>query len=219
MIQASTLKFLKELKKNNNKPWFDTHRKEYELAKKNMEQFCAALIIQIGKFDKDIALLSPKDCLFRINRDVRFSKDKSPYKTNMGAYLVKGGKKSYLPGYYFHIEPGKSMMAGGLWMPEADKLKAVRQEIDYNLKDFKKIIADKKFKALFPKLEGEKLVNPPKGYDALNPALEFLKHKSWVVTHAFGDKEIMDSKFVTSAVKASATMKPFLQFFHYALAD
>src|SRR6266436_6635690 len=117
MLQPSTLRFLKDLKKNNNKAWFDSHRKQFEDAKKDFSDFNQTVIDKHSKKDKSIKELSSKNCLFRINRDIRFSKDKSPYKTNLGASINPGGKKSVLAGYYFHCEPGQSFVGGGLWMP------------------------------------------------------------------------------------------------------
>ena len=216
MISANSFKFLKALKTNNNKPWFDEHRAEYEILKKEMSNLCQQAMDEISKFDNSIIGLQPKDCTFRINRDVRFSKDKSPYKTNVGAYLAKGGKKSDYCGYYLHIEAGKSMLAGGLWMPDAPKLKTARQEIDYNFADFKKIISDKKFTNYFGKIGGEKLVNAPKGYDDNNPAIDLLKHKSWVVSHSFTDKEVMDKNFSKTIAQGGKLLFPFLQFFNQA---
>ncbi len=219
MITTSSLQFLKSLAKNNHKVWFDEHRGEYEILKKEMQQLCENVIAEISKFDKNLVGLEPKNCLFRINRDVRFSKDKSPYKTNVGAYMAKGGKKSELCGYYLHIEPSKAMLAGGLWMPDAPKLKIARQEIDYNFSDFKKIITKKNFANIFGKMGGEKLVNAPKGYDETNPAIDFLKHKSWVVTHPFSDKEIVDKNFHKSIAQSAKLLFPFLQFFNVAFEN
>src|ERR1051325_10599551 len=129
MLQTTTLKFLKDLKKNNTKEWFDANRKAYESAKKDFEGLVESVIEQFCKKDEEIGSLKPKDCMFRINRDIRFSKDKSPYKTNFGAFINKGGKKSIYAGYYFHCEPGENFVGGGLWMPMPDALKKVRQEI------------------------------------------------------------------------------------------
>ena len=143
MLRLSTLKFLKDLKKNNNKPWFDAHRKEYEAAKIDFATFIQAVIDKHSKSDPTIKSTVAKDCMFRINRDVRFSKDKSPYKTNMGAYINRGGKKSVFAGYYFHCEPGQCFVGGGLWMPMPPELNKVRQEIDYNLDAFIKIMTSK----------------------------------------------------------------------------
>ena len=129
MLQSSTVRFLKDLSKNNNKPWFDANRKQYENAKTDFAGFIQTIIDKHGKKDESIAHLKAKDCMFRINRDVRFSKDKSPYKTNMGAYINRGGKKSVFAGYYFHCEPGQCFVGGGLWMPMPPELnKCVRSK-------------------------------------------------------------------------------------------
>ena len=152
MLHPATLKFLKYLKKNNNKPWFDAHRKEYEAAKADFSSFVQLVIDKHSKSDPTIKSIAAKDCMFRINRDIRFSKDKSPYKTNMGAYINRGGKKSLFGGYYFHCEPGQSFTGGGLWMPMPPELNKVRQEIDYNFAAFKKIIGSKKFKSVYKDL-------------------------------------------------------------------
>ncbi|MBK8413382.1 MAG: DUF2461 domain-containing protein [Bacteroidetes bacterium] len=138
MITKRTLDFLKALKKNNNREWFDVNRSKYEEAKADFEKFVETLLPLLSKENSKLKDLKVKDCVFRIYRDVRFSKNKDPYKTNFGAYFVEGGKKSSKAGYYIQIEPGNSFLAGGCWMPEAPVLKAIRQEIDYNLKDFEK---------------------------------------------------------------------------------
>src|ERR1035437_5453073 len=192
-----TLAFLKKLKKNNNRDWFLKNKPVYEEAKKEFEIIIADTIIHSIKFDKKLVGLEAKKTLFRINRDVRFSKDKSPYKTNFGSFINSGGKNSTLPGYYIHIEPGNSFIAGGCWMPMPDKLAAIRQEIDYHLNDFKHILSRKEFKKYFGgKLsDEEKLVNPPKGYDKENPAVEFLKFKHFVVLHKVDDKKLLSPKF------------------------
>ena len=146
MIQQSTIKFLKGLKKNNNRDWFEKNRSSYEDARSDFEGFIQAVIDAHSKNDPDLKGLVAKKCMFRINRDIRFSKDKSPYKTNLGASMDKGGKKSGLAGYYFHLEPGNSFFGGGLWQPAPEGIKKVRQEIDYCFDEFNKIVLSKKFK-------------------------------------------------------------------------
>lgn len=215
MLNPQTLKFLVSLKKNNNKEWFDKNRPTYETARKDFQTFVDTLIPELARFDKAVAGLEGKKCLFRINRDVRFSKNKSPYKTNFGAIINPGGKKSNLPGYYIHIEPGAAFIAGGVWMPEADKLNAIRQEIDYNLPEFQKIVNDKNFKKHFGKLSQEdKLVNPPKGYDKENPALELLKLKSFIAYKDLDSKVLTSKTFLKQCVetfKAMYTLNLFLR--------
>ncbi len=129
MLEPQTLRFLSLLKENNNKPWFDAHRPQYEAAKIDFQNFIQLVIDDLQRTDTTITGTTARECLFRINRDIRFSNDKTPYKTNMGASIKRGGRKSGFAGYYFHVEPGKSFIGGGLWLPDAAALKAVRQEI------------------------------------------------------------------------------------------
>ncbi|MBL7743208.1 MAG: DUF2461 domain-containing protein [Chitinophagaceae bacterium] len=222
MLQASTLKFLKDLKKNNNKPWFDKHRKEYESAKSDFAGFIQTVIDKHSKNDPTIKSLVAKDCMFRINRDVRFSKDKSPYKTNMGAYINKGGKKSLFGGYYFHCEPGQSFVGGGLWMPMPPELNKVRQEIDYNLTAFKKVITGKKFKAVYGDLSRDAeytLSRVPKGYEPDNPAAEYLKLKSFVAMTSLKDADLTSKDLVKKAVASFEALQPLLEFINSALVE
>ncbi len=220
MLQASTIKFLKDLKKNNNKPWFDTNRKAYDAAKADFIGFVDAVIEKHGKKDPSIAHLAAKDCIFRINRDVRFSKDKSPYKTNMGAYMNKDGKKGMTAGYYFHCEPGAAFGGGGLYVPPPEFLKNVRQEIDYNWKEFQKIINNKKFKSVFGDLhmgDDMKLTRPPKGYEADNPAIEYLKLKSWIAMQKFSDADLTSKDLVKKVCTNFETLQPLLLFLNEGL--
>ena len=215
MLQQSTLKFLKDLKKNNNKPWFDSHRKEYDAAKNDFMIFIQTVIDKHSKSDPTIKSITAKDCLFRINRDVRFSKDKSPYKTNMGAYINRGGKKSLFGGYYFHCEPGQAFVGGGLWMPMPPELNKVRQEIDYNLDKFKKIITSKKFKSVYKDLSrGPEYVlsRVPKGYEADNPAAEYLKMKSFVALTSLKDSELTSKDLLKKTTLAFEALQPLIEF-------
>ncbi len=217
MLQSSTLKFLTLLKKNNNRPWFEGQRKHYETAKEDFLIFTENLIAGIAAFDPAIAHLKPKDCLFRINRDVRFSKDKSPYKTNMAAYFNHKGKKGNGAGYYLHIEPGKNFTAGGIWMPEPVVLAGIRQEIDYNFEGWNKIISNTVFKKTFKEgIKGDALVRPPKGYNETNPAIKFIKQKSFIVTAPFTDAEVQSKVFVKNTAAAFKAMKPFIDFLNTA---
>ncbi|HEV8286530.1 MAG TPA: DUF2461 domain-containing protein [Chitinophagaceae bacterium] len=220
MLQPNTLKFLKNLKKNNNKSWFDAHRKEYELAKNDFENFIQSVIDKHCKNDPDLKGLAAKKCTFRIHRDVRFSKDKSPYKTNFGASMDKGGKKSGLAGYYFHLEPGKSFLGGGIWMPQPDALKKVRQEIDYCFDEFKKILTSKRFKTIYGELytgEGVQLSKVPQGFEKDNPAAEYLKFKSWLVMTDVSDKDLTSKNLLTKTVDAFYLMQPFIRFLNRPL--
>ena len=218
MLQVATIKFLKDLKKNNNKEWFDKNRKLYETAKADYIEFVTLLLNELKKKDSTLEALEAKKCMFRINRDVRFSKDKSPYKTNMGAGFNKGGKMVQLAGYYFHCEPGQCFVGGGLWMPMAPDLKKVRQEIDYNFDELKKIIANKEFIAQFGQLEKtDMLSRPPKGYEVTNPAIEFLKLKSYTASQKIDEKLFTEVDFSKKIAQKLITLKPMNDFLRRAL--
>jgi len=223
MLQGTTLKFLKELAKNNHKEWFDANRSKYETARQDVIALADGIIAVRSKNDADFDQLEGKKCLFRINRDIRFSKDKSPYKNNFGASFEKGGRKSPFAGYYLHIQPGnKSFIGGGVWMPEADRIKNIRQEIDYNWDAFKKIIRNKKFSQLFGDLEKSKetsLSREPKGYEKDNPAIDYIKLKSWIVTMPLSDADLTDKTLMKKVTGAFETMKPFIDFLNHALAE
>ncbi|MBE2231204.1 MAG: DUF2461 domain-containing protein [Chitinophagaceae bacterium] len=222
MLQPATLQFLKNLKKNNSKEWFDKNRKNYEAAKEDFAVFVQAVIGQFGKKDPSISGLKARDCMFRINRDVRFSKDKSPYKTNMGAYICSGGKKSVLAGYYFHCEPGQAFLGGGLWMPQPAELAKLRQEIDYNFSDFKKIIRSKKFSTVYGDLSREAeytLTRLPKGYEADNPAAEYLKLKSFVALTKLTDQDLCAKELLKKTVAAFDALQPLIYFINQGLTE
>ncbi|WP_118951334.1 DUF2461 domain-containing protein [Taibaiella helva] len=217
MIAQTTLQFLKQLKQNNNKEWMDAHRKEYEAAKADYERFVADILEGLSAFEPLFRDIPAKQCMFRINRDIRFSEDKSPYKTNFGAHFTIGGKKSPHAGFYFHLEPGSAFVGGGSWMPPADMLKNIRQEIDYDLAAFEKIIHQKDFKKLYPRIDGEQLKKAPQGYDPDNPAIEYLRYKSFTVGHPLSDKELSDKNLARQTIQSFRTMKPFIDFLNRAV--
>ena len=219
MINKNTLLYLKDLKKNNNKGWFEEHRHQFEEARNDFASFVEALITNIGRFDAAIAPLKVKECIFRINRDVRFSKDKTPYKVNMAASFSTGGKKASVAGYYFHLEPGRSFAGGGFYTPQPEQLVKIRQEIDYNFNDWTNIIHEKAFKQHFVNgIEGNgSLVRPPKGYEVSNPALEYLKMKGFIVTQPFSDADLMDKKAVVNIGASFKAMKPLIDFLNTAI--
>ena len=219
MLQLATLTFLEKLSKNNNKVWFDEHRDEYAIAKEDFEQLVTGVLAGLAAEDDAFKEQKAKDCIMRIFRDIRFSTDKTPYKTNFGAGFSKGGRKSPAAGYYLHIEPGgKCFAGGGMWQPDAPLLKAVRQEIDYNLGEFSKVIEDKKFKKMFKELQGEKLKKLPQGYTEDNPAIEYLKMKSFIVGYNFPDDEMTKKGFVKKINEVFSTMKPFIDFLNKAVS-
>lgn len=223
MLQASTLKFLQTLKKNNSKEWFDLNRKQYELAKSDFADLVNSIIHAFGKKDPSIAGLSAKECVFRINRDVRFSKNKDPYKTNMGASITAGGKKIAMAGYYFHLEPGgKSFVGGGLYMAEPDKLKKVRQEIDYNWNEFSGIVQQKKFREVYTDLdksEGMSLVREPKGYEKDHPGIEYIKLKSWIALKPISDQQLTDKDLLKTITNSLEALHPLVLFLNRAISE
>lgn len=221
MLQSSTVRFLKELKKNNNKPWFDEHRRDYEAAKADFASFIQAVIDKHSKNDAAIKNITAKDCLFRINRDIRFSKNKSPYKTNFGASINKGGRKAMnSAGYYFHLEPGGSFTGGGIYMPMPEELKKVRQEIDYNFSGLKKIINTKKFKSVYGNLDRSAeylLSRVPKGYEPDNPAADYLKLKSYICTITIPDSMLSSNTLLKKTTDAFEALQPLIEFINTSL--
>ncbi len=215
-INESTLTFLSDLKKNNNKEWFAGNRSRYIEAKENFEAFIQAAINGIGSFDPFIRDLEVSSCTYRINRDIRFSSDKSIYKTHLGAFIVRGGKKNgdRYAGYYIHVEPGNlSMLAGGAYMPPAEWLRAIREKIDDQGDELVKIITDPEFGKYFGELEGEKLKTAPKGYPGDHKYIDLLKHKSYLVTSMISDDRITSKgclEYITGASEAMKDLNNFL---------
>jgi uncharacterized protein (TIGR02453 family) len=218
MQLSLTLNFLKKLAKNNNKEWFDKNRPTYEEAKLEVISLVKEVVESIAQFDPSIANLEPKDCMFRINRDVRFSKNKSPYKTNMGFMIAPGGKKSLKSCYYVHIEPGNCFLAGGIHMPSPEQLKAIRQEIDYNGDSLKNIFKSKPFKKYFLDFDQDmKLVRVPKDYVETHAYADWLKLKSFTVTMPFEESILTDSKTIEKISKPFKEMYALNQFLNAAL--
>jgi uncharacterized protein (TIGR02453 family) len=219
MLQKSTQEFLIELNENNHKTWFDENRKKYEAAKQDFELFISEVLISCTPIIPELEGRKAKDCIFRIFKDVRFSKDKVPYKNNFGAAFGKGDKKAIGGGFYIHFQPGNhNFVGGGIWMPEANTLKASRQEIDYSFADFKGIIHKPSFRKMFGDLDqSEKLKKCPKDYSDDNPALEYLKLKSFTVGTALSDKEMMGKDAVSKITAIVKEMKPFIDFLDKAV--
>lgn len=218
MIRQTTLTFLRELKGNNNRDWFEANRKTYESARQEYLLFVTDLLEGLQQIDNTLSALEPKKCMFRINRDVRFSKNKDPYKTNFGSYFNKGGKGIECAGYYFHLEPGGSFIGGGYWMPQAPELKKIRSEIDYNLDEFLNILSQKELKKFFGTLsQDQKLSRPPQGYATDNPAIEFLKLKSFVVTAPLTDEEVLSKALIQKILSHFKAMAPLVHFLNRAI--
>lgn len=220
MITKDTLLFLDDLKANNHKEWFQGNQKRYDLYKKNYKEVVEAAIAELGKGDENIAHLEFKNASFRINRDIRFSKDKTPYKTNMAIWMSAGNKEWNLAGYYIHVERGASFIAAGLHQPDAPQLKKIRREIDGFTEDLEAVLNEPEFKKLFGNLDRDEnnvLKSAPKDYDKEHPAIEFLKLKSFTVTAKLTDKELEDKDFVKKTVKKLLAAKPLVDFLNRAL--
>ncbi|POY35648.1 TIGR02453 family protein [Solitalea longa] len=220
MLQQTTFDFLKELAENNNRDWFMENKKRYDMAKQNVEDFVDAVLVKLAEIDPAVSGIKAKQCVMRIYRDVRFSKDKLPYKKNFGIVVSSMGKGVNGPCYYLHIEPATCFAAGGYWMPEAEHIKAIRQEIDYNTHDFKVIIEAKAFKQYFNKLDEEgKLKTAPKGYPADHPEIELLKLKSFTVSNELDQKALLGKNAVEQVVNVWKEVYPFNQFLFNAIGS
>lgn len=211
-LSSKTFDFLKKLTQNNNREWFTENKGLYTDSQENVINFLEDLIKEMGGFDEELSKIDAKKSLFRIYRDTRFSKDKSPYKTNFGASLGMG-KGSQKGGYYLHLEPKKSFLAGGIYMPESSVLKEVRKEISLYGEDFLKILNQKDFKKHFPELDqDDKLKKIPQGFEKEDPMAEYLKLKNFIVVYNLKDEEVLDKNAVKNLAKIFKLMKPLNDF-------
>jgi uncharacterized protein (TIGR02453 family) len=220
MIQRHTFDFLKELVENNNRDWFLANKERYEAARNNVIEFTSDWIKLLHKIDPSIdEALDAKKCVMRIYRDIRFSKNKTPYKNNFGVSIPTKGLKAGRAEYFLHISPGNSFIAGGYWMPENDHLKAIRQEIDYNANDLKKIIDDPEFIRLFGQFrKQEQLKSVPREYSAENENIELLKLKSFVAFHQLKDENLLLKDAVGDIAAICGKIYPLNVFLNNALA-
>lgn len=222
MLSKDTLQFLEDLKNNNNRDWFLDNKKRYEVFKKDYHQLVNDFLDAMKPLDPSLEMLEIKNCTFRINRDIRFSKDKSPYKDHMGIWLSSGVKGKNRSGYYVHIAKDSSFIAGGFYSPEADDLKKVRKEIAFFYEDLQEILDDKNFKKEFKNLditENNALKNPPRGYEKEHPGIEFLKLKSFTATQKFDISVVTQKDFVTSMSQKLIALKPLNDFINRALTS
>lgn len=218
-LSKNSFEFLNQLKANNNRDWFNSNKKQYKSAHEEFIQFIDALIQKIAIFDPSISHHKGKECVFRIYRDVRFSEDKSPYKTHFGAHITSAAKKSEIhtrAGYYIHIEPGASMLAGGAYLPQGPWLKQIRQEIAYNADEFRKVINHKDFKKHFGEMEGEQLKTSPRDYPADHPEIELLRYKSFLASHKLTDQLVTSPQFLDHCTIVFQALYPFDSFLNKA---
>lgn len=220
MISKETFQFLSALRKNNSKAWFDENRSVYAGCKHEFETFISIVISEIARFDRESAQTTAKASIFRINRDIRFSNDKQPYKPNFGAFVAKGGRNGSRAGYYVHIEPGACFLAGGIYMPPAPVLKALRNEIFSNVDEFREIITAPDFVRHFgTELSGEKLRSAPRGFPKDFPEMDYLRYKHYTVLKSEPDAVYQHSQFIGEVVTVFSTMAAFNLFLNRALED
>ena len=219
MLTGKTITFLKDLKENNNREWFQENKNRYLEVKEEFESFVNLLIQGVVAIDEEVSVMPVKDCVFRIYRDTRFSPDKTPYKTNFGAYIVRGGKKSPYAGYYFHLEPGTCFVAGGLYVPPSDILKSVRLEIYNHPEEFISITSHPDFKKAFGEITGDKLKKMPRDFPESFKYPDLLKFKSYNVVKEFDEEFIMKDDLVESVIRYFGLIKPLNHFFNRAIED
>ena len=220
MITKEALQFMADLKANNNTEWMHANKKRYENYKIDYHKFIESILLEMKPLDKSLELLEIKNCTFRINRDIRFAKDKSPYKTNIGAWLSTNKNKKNSPGYYIHFQENASFIAGGVWCPEVNDLKKIRKEIEFFHEDLKEITTNKDFVSVFDSLDKEEnnvLKNAPKGFDINHPGIEFLKLKSFTASQVINDSDFTKPDFSKNIAKKLIVLKSFNEFLNRAL--
>ena len=218
-MDTLVFEFLHKLNENNNRDWFNEHRKMYEEARKVVEQFVDHLIPNVNKFDTSVGNLTARLTMFRIFRDVRFSKDKTPYKTYFGAFIAPGGRKSEKAGYYLHLAPDGCFIGGGSHNPRGENLKKIRSEIYYNTDEYKKILAKKAFKDAFGEMTGEKLIRPPVGFPKDFADIDLLKFKTFTVFKNIDEEQAQSADFDQYVIKLFKLMSPFIKFLNRGLLD
>lgn len=217
MLQV--IQFLNELSENNNREWFQNNKKRYDESREKVLFITEVVINEIRKFDPEVPLLETKDCLFRIFRDVRFSNDKRPYKTNFGSFIAKGGRKSMHAGYYFHIEPTGSFVGGGIYMPAAEPLKAIREHIADNGEEFLSIINNKSFIKVYPEMMDDKLKTAPKGYSPDHEFINMLRYKSFAFSSKLDKSQISADNYIEKLVHSFKILQPVNRFLNDALKN
>ncbi|TAE00011.1 MAG: DUF2461 domain-containing protein [Bacteroidetes bacterium] len=217
-ISPKTLDFLRELKENNNKIWFEANKNRYQDAQQNLVAFIAEFLEKIQEIEPLGLLTEAKKCVFRIYRDVRFSKNKTPYKNNLGAVVPRGENDSKTP-FYLHIEPNNCFVASGLWDANAKQLKILRREIDFDVEPLKKLINKSKFKKFFGKLEGESLKKAPKGFPTDHPEIELLKMKQMLIMRKFSNEAILSENLMPDLLETYQVALEFFAFIDEIMAE
>ncbi len=210
--------FLSELEQNNNKTWFEQNRERYESTREKFFYLTELLINEIRSFDPEVGFLEPKNCMYRIYRDVRFSNNKDPFKTNYGSYIARGGRSSGNPGYYFQVQPnGQSFLSAGIYMPDANKLKVIRNEIFEHPEAFLELIHDPEFQFRFTLYAADKLKTAPNGYPKDWEYIDLLRFKSYAPHRLIADEELFDESLVETIVEEFRLLHRFNQFLYEAI--
>tara|TARA_R110002072_G_scaffold19728_2_gene72795 strand:+ start:7335 stop:8006 length:672 start_codon:yes stop_codon:yes gene_type:complete len=209
-IKKPTLEFLSDLKKNNNREWFERNKDRYRSAHENMIGFMDGLIAEMKKVD-NIETISGKKSLFRIYRDVRFAKDKSPYKSFFGARMSRA-TKWLRGGHYIHIEPGNCFIAGGFFSPNSADLKLIREDIAHDSKPLREILSDSDFKKIWGSFEGEAVKTAPRGFDKDHPDIDLIRFKQFHLSHHFSDEDVLSEDFVFEIVKSFLVLRPYFDY-------
>ena len=218
-VMKSVLSFIQELTENNNRDWFNANKSRYQESLEVFRGVAGELLNGITKFDPSVGNLQPKDTIFRIYKDVRFSKDKLPYKTHFGCWMAKGGRKSSDAGYYFHLEPGKSFMAAGVWMPPGDQLKLIRQEIQFNPEPYLELISTPEMNNYYERGGKEdRLKKGPAGVPKDFIHMEELKYKHYIWSRSYSDSAIQKAGFAGSVVKDYQGLYPLVGYLNHAMS-
>lgn len=218
-MNQQIIAFLTELRTHNNREWFQDNKGRYDVLRQGFIDEVQELIERISLFDPEVAGLEAKDCLFRIYRDLRFSPDKTPYKCHFAAYIALGGRGSDRGGYYIHLEPGGSLLSGGVWCPPPALLKMLRREIYDHIEEFTEMLEEPKFKQTYPVLEGEMLKRMPTGYPSDSPYGYILKHKDFSVVSYKPDSFFYEKDWMDKAVEDFKLLLPFNQFLNYTVDE
>lgn len=216
-IHKNTFQFLEELAQNNNREWFNSNKDSYIEIREALIAFLESIYPGLCKMDPDLAGIDIRKSVFRINRDVRFSADKSPYKTSIAAIIIAGGKRNFSEraGYYIHIEPGNSMIGGGAYLPPSAWINRIRKEIASDSETFRQIIGEKKFKKYFGELAGDKLAGAPRGFAKDHPDIDLLRYKSYLAVHELKPEDILSERFNKHFIDVASALKPLNDFLNW----
>ncbi len=216
---SAMLNFLALLKNNNNRPWFAEHKADYEKIRMDCFREIEELIDHVARFDSRVAGLTPQEATYRIYRDIRFSNDKSPFKTHFGIVIASHGRKTKGAGYYLHIEPGECALYGGVWFPQSDVLRVLRRSVYDNMDELQEIISRPEFRKVFPQLEGDRLKTMPRGYPADAPHAELLKLKEYLVSCRYDDRLFERPDWQDTVAGHIRLLQPFTEFFNFTFDE